>query len=239
MPETAPTPPPQGDPRGEATREALVRAAIELFGLHGYHATSNRALADAAQVNAALIGYHFGGKRGLYLAAFQAIAHGMGRRLGSVIESTEAELAALEEDGRADVEERLLPLLDRLLDGFVAMMTAEESGPWARLIVREQADPSEALDILLRGPIGHLASLVIRLVHAIEEPGTGPASGAAATRARILALTIMGQALIFRVARATALHLLGWSEIGPRDVALIQRQVRENARSILRKGRPT
>jgi len=239
MPETNPTPPPQGDPRGEATREALVRAAIELFGLHGYHATSNRALAQEAKVNSALIGYHFGGKRGLYLAAFQAIADGMGRRLGSLIESTEAELAALEEDGRADAEERLFPLLDRLLDGFVAMMTNEESGPWARLIVREQADPSEALDILLRGPIGRLSSLVIRLVHAVEEPGTGPAPGAAATRARILALTIMGQALIFRVARATALHLLGWSEIGPRDVALIQRQVRENARSILRKGRPT
>lgn len=238
MRETPPTPSVQGDPRGEATREALVRAAIDLFGLHGYHATSNRALAEAAQVNAALIGYHFGGKRGLYLASFEAIAERMGQRLGPLIDGTEEELSTLDDVTPDAAEERLLPLLDRLLDGFVAMMTAEESGPWARLIVREQADPSEALDILLNGPIGRLANLVIRLVHAVREPGTGPPTGAAATRARLTALTIMGQALIFRVARATALHLLGWSEIGPRDVALIQRQVRENARSILRKGRP-
>ena len=44
--------------RGAATRDAIDRAAIELFAGRGYHATSMRALASAAQVQPAAI-YHW------------------------------------------------------------------------------------------------------------------------------------------------------------------------------------
>lgn len=214
-------------------------AALELFGRRGYHATGNRALAEAAGVNPALIGYHFGGKRGLYLATFEAIAERMRRRLGPAARSIEAELdGAGAADGRA--AETLVPLLHRLLDTFVAMMAAEESGPWARLIVREQMDPSEALDILYEGVLGRVLSLVTRLVREIgaaDDASDAPAPCAAGdTGARLTALTLMGQALIFRVARATALRHLEWDEIGPEELALIQQRVRDNCTALTRRS---
>lgn len=51
------------------TREQLIRAAAETVLSEGYAATSARAIARRAGVNAALIFYHFGGVDALLLAA--------------------------------------------------------------------------------------------------------------------------------------------------------------------------
>ena len=63
------------DPDG--TREALIAAGTALFAERGYDGTPVSAIAEAAHVNKAMINYHFGGKRKLYLAivtaAFQDI----------------------------------------------------------------------------------------------------------------------------------------------------------------------
>ena len=51
-----------------ATREALVAAGTELFAERGYDGVPVWAIAHKAGVNKAMINYHFGGKRKLYLA---------------------------------------------------------------------------------------------------------------------------------------------------------------------------
>ena len=53
---------------GEATREALMRAAAELFAAQGYDGTTVDVIAMRAGVNKAMINYHFAGKQGLYTA---------------------------------------------------------------------------------------------------------------------------------------------------------------------------
>ena len=53
------------------SRRKLIEAAIPLFAEKGYAAVSIRELAAAAQVNSALITYHFGGKEGLYRAVLE------------------------------------------------------------------------------------------------------------------------------------------------------------------------
>ncbi|MCA8973740.1 MAG: TetR family transcriptional regulator [Planctomycetes bacterium] len=55
---------PVGDAES-STREHLLDAAEELFGEHGYAATSLRRLTTAAAANLAAVNYHFGGKEGL------------------------------------------------------------------------------------------------------------------------------------------------------------------------------
>jgi TetR/AcrR family transcriptional regulator len=54
------------------TREALLTAGAELFADHGYDGVPVGAIAQKAGVNKAMINYHFGGKRKLYLAIVSA-----------------------------------------------------------------------------------------------------------------------------------------------------------------------
>jgi len=56
----------------ERTRAALVQAATEAFADRGYEGATLDVIARAAGVNKALIAYHFGGKRGLYVAILTA-----------------------------------------------------------------------------------------------------------------------------------------------------------------------
>ena len=51
-----------------ATRDALIAAGAELFADRGYDGVPVRVIAEKAGVNTAMINYHFGGKRKLYLA---------------------------------------------------------------------------------------------------------------------------------------------------------------------------
>ncbi len=52
----------------EATREALLVAATELFADRGFAGATVDAIAVRARVNKAMISYHFRGKQGLYTA---------------------------------------------------------------------------------------------------------------------------------------------------------------------------
>lgn len=52
-------------PASQDTRERIVQAALEEFGAKGYAGARTAAIAARAGVNAQLITYHFGGKRGL------------------------------------------------------------------------------------------------------------------------------------------------------------------------------
>lgn len=47
------------------TKKKIINASIELFNTQGYNGTSVRMIASRAEVNVALISYHFGGKKGL------------------------------------------------------------------------------------------------------------------------------------------------------------------------------
>ncbi|MGW8760903.1 TetR/AcrR family transcriptional regulator [Streptomyces sp. NPDC055815] len=62
----------RGRPRGNPpTRESIVSAARALFLERGYRRTTLRAVAGHAGVDAALISYHFGSKKGLFADVMQ------------------------------------------------------------------------------------------------------------------------------------------------------------------------
>lgn len=219
-------------PRGDATREALVTAAIELFGKLGYDGVGNRALAAAAGVNQALIGYHFGGKSGLYLAVFEHIAEQMKQRLGGpVAAAVEARLAEVRSGtvGREALLEALLMVVDR----FVEVFASPETGPWAMLIVREQQNPSAAFDLVWERFLSRMLTLLTRLVAAHQGREERE------EEVRLLVFTIVGQVLVFRVARAAALRHLGWEGIGGEEIPAIQQRIRRNVQAILQPEDPS
>lgn len=223
---TNPTPPDRSTtPRGDATRDALLRAGTELFGDQGYHATSSRALARAAGVNQALIGYHFGGKKGLYLAVFDSIADAMSERLGSPGAALREQLEATE-DAPPD-SERLISGLLAVLDRAVDLFTSPDTEQWSKLIIREQQSPSSAFDRVWSRVMSPLAGVLCRLVGRLW---TLPPDS---TPVRLTVLTLLSQPLIFRVAHETARRLLDWDEIGTTERSAIRHRIHQNVRSIL------
>jgi TetR/AcrR family transcriptional regulator len=67
-----------------ATRNALLRAAGELFPARGFDGVSIEDIARRARINKALISYHFGGKRGLYAAVLESVFAEMAGRLRAI-----------------------------------------------------------------------------------------------------------------------------------------------------------
>jgi AcrR family transcriptional regulator len=214
--------------RGDSTREALIRAAIEIFGRDGFDAASTRAISEAADVNLALIGYHFGGKPGLYLAALEFIAGRVTARLGPLVESIEAGLSAQRgkrRDKRA--AQRALTALTELVEAFVGMLASDESAAWARLILREQQNPSEGFDVLYRGFMDRVLGVTAELVARAQNRGR------TAAECRLTAFTILGQAIVFRAARATVMRGMQWQALGGRELDAIKTQLRRNVAAIV------
>ena len=180
------------------TRDVLLETAIEVFSRLGYEGASNRVLASTAGVNQALIAYHFGSKQGLYLAVFDEIA----RRVGSRVDALACSLEGSLEVGRLDPASAASRELARngiqtLLCRHVRLMMEPDMQSVATLVFREQIEPTEAFQRLWEGAMGRMLRLLTDLVALAE--------GSAVPRRqhRIRALTLFGQAYVFRSARAT------------------------------------
>lgn len=76
----------RGRPRGGSdAKERILAAAKMAFLQHGYNATTMRAVASAADVDPALISYHFGSKQGLFGGAM-ALGISPGQVMARVLE---------------------------------------------------------------------------------------------------------------------------------------------------------
>lgn len=217
--------------RGDQTRSALVQAALAEFSDNGYHAASNRDIAAQAQANQALIGYHFGGKQGLYLAVFQFIAEQIQQQTGSVIAQMKAHLASLPADTplRADAREASLQLILGLVERMAKLFVSPLFKPAAQLILREQQKPTQAFDILYERFMRPALQVVTALVQRVRPD-------LSSQEAALLVITVLGQVLVFRAGRATALRHLGWDDIGPAQLEAILARVKTNVRALLLAG---
>lgn len=219
MPRTTTT----GQGRSDATRAALLAAATQVFARGGYEAVSTREIAAAANVHPALIGYHFGSKEGLYLAVFQHLADSMEQRIGPALGLIDQALA--QDNGAAPLPERALALLGRLCDAMLASLADEASGPWGALMMREQQAPTPAFDLVYERLMKRVLGAMVRLVQTAD-PTRSDAD------ARLTVVSLMGQMMVFRVARAGVLRVLGWREIGEAELAQAQAAIRAHVRRL-------
>lgn len=216
--------------RGDTTRDALLDAATQVFARDGFHAVSLREIAQVAGVNQALIGYHFRNKEGLYLAVFERIVTQIRLRIDPIADEIDAVLKKPEDtpSSKARSDRYIAPLL-RLTDGMVALMAHEQSAPWSQMILREQHSPTAAFSVLYDGFMGRVLKLLTQLVQRLRGSDS-------ITEAHLLVVTILGQALVFRSARAGVLKHMGWKRIGEDELAVIQTQIRRNLTALLVTG---
>lgn len=124
--------------QGEETRATLIAVGARLFAQHGYSGVSVRTLAAEAEVNLATVGYHFGGKPGLYAAILQAIIDERHRIFPSTDEVNER-LADAGSDAVAKAA-----VVDWFVNQLVREILDNEDYFWPTVIVsRELAHPSE------------------------------------------------------------------------------------------------
>jgi AcrR family transcriptional regulator len=200
-----------------------VEAALSVFGERGFDGASTRAIAAAANANIAAIPYYFGGKSGLYLAVAEHIADQLLERLGSALEAADR----LSRDPDTSVEEARA-VVTAIADRFVAIMIGSpEAAGWARFIVREQFDPTDAFDVLYDRVMGRSYRIIGALLGRIL--GRDPDR----EEVRLKVFSLIGQVLIFRIARPAVLRRMEWEDYSADHVAAIQAVVRDNLAAIL------
>jgi AcrR family transcriptional regulator len=99
------------------TKQKILDAAEELFGEHGYFATSLRHIISRASVNLAAIHYHFGSKQDLLDQVILRKAGPMNERRLKLLDQFEAE---------ATPES---PSLEKVLEAFIAPVVMIEKSP--------------------------------------------------------------------------------------------------------------
>lgn len=113
----------------------LLEAALELFALVGFHHVTVREICQRANVNIAMVNYYFGGKEDLYKAVLE---HALKR--------SPSQLPSGQSVDEPDLHKRLEAFVFSLLSHVLN----EERSPWSkRLIAREMAEPTFAIEILV------------------------------------------------------------------------------------------
>jgi AcrR family transcriptional regulator len=204
----------------QPTEQRLLDVAIDHFGRFGLDGASTRAIARDADTLMSSITYHYGGKQGLYLAAADHIAATMTRFVAPAL----AQVSLFEGDFTPENAKRALQII---VAHVIGVMVGQETAAIARFIVREQADPTEAFDRIYAGVMSHMLARIAGLLRIISRNRLDEHA------AKLRAMTIVGQVLIFRVARATVLRGAEWTEIGEDELKEIQAHVAENLEAIV------
>jgi AcrR family transcriptional regulator len=208
-----------GYARGEETRARIIAAALDLFGTNGFGGTSTRMLAQRAGVTLPALHYYFDSKEGVYLACAEHIAGRMQAHLGASMGRI-AQTLAQGRLSRAQLFELLIGFLDQFADLFLG---AHELEKWVLFIIREQAQPTSAFDLLfermMRRVVAASAGLVARLLDRSETDA----------EVRIRTLALFGRIIFFRTAREATLRVLHWPDFDGKRLALVKKVLHAQA----------
>jgi AcrR family transcriptional regulator len=135
-------------PRRGPGKDRILDAAERLFARHGFYGVSVRDITEAAQVDVALVSYHFGGKRELFTAVFQRRAEQLNpERLAMLEEVRRAALPGVP-SLEAIVNAFTYPLLERSARGgpgwksyFALVAQVNNSPEWAPVLMTQHFDP--------------------------------------------------------------------------------------------------
>lgn len=207
---------------GANSRERLLEAAVDVFGKYGFEAATTRMIAKEAGVNIATIPYYFNGKDGLYHAAVTHIIEKIEGRAGSTFQ----QMATLSLNQNLSREEAL-DALENLLGTITSIMVGSSEGPRAaRIILREQMDPSSTYDLIfarIMSPIINAISAFLTMMLGSIPPRT----------AKLRAVAIIGQIMAFRVARETVLRSIGLEGYTQEEAEEIRGVILEHTRGVI------
>ena len=186
----------------EQTRARLLDAACEVFSQHGFQEATVREICRRAEANVAAVNYHFGSKDGLLAEALNF-----------------ASLAALQ---TANVKADECPRIRlRLFIRDFMLMLLDEKNPSSqcRMMARELADPTPALDKIVREAIAPLHEFLGELVREIVAGKIGEAE------LRRYVHSILGQCLFYRHSQPVLQRLRPGMHYDHKEILAIARHI--------------
>jgi len=186
----------------EQTRERLLNAAREEFSQHGFQGATVREICRRAEANVAAVNYHFGSKDGLLAEAL------------NFAPLKAMQLANVKADEDPEVRLRLF------IRDFMLMLLDETNGSLpCRIMARELADPTPALDKIVREAIAPLHEFLGKLLREIAGEKTGEAE------LRRCVHSILGQCLYYRHSHPVQQRLHPMLRYDQKEIAAIARHI--------------
>lgn len=214
----------EADKRGEETKSLILKAALELFGHYGYELTSTRMIAQKSKANIAAIGYHFGGKEGLYRSVLMFGIDGSYGYFDEVF-SYSTQISNKKNVSKAEAKK----VLEILTDSLVKMLVeVEEMQNWARIISRELVNPSESFDVLYERKIAPLYDIYCKMISVIIGAREGN------LEVKIMAHSLFGQVLSFTSSKQSFLKMIEIDKLNNGNIKLIKKILIRNCLNILK-----
>ena len=162
-------------PASEQTRMRLLDAAREVFSQQGFQGATIREICRRADANVAAVNYHFGSKDGLLAEALNF-----------------APLAALQQANVQSAECPSIRLRLFVRDFMLMLLDEKKSSSPCRIMARELADPTPALDQIVSQAIAPLHEFLGNLVREVI------GKNVAEPELRRCVHSILGQCLFYR-----------------------------------------
>ncbi len=164
------------------TRRRLLEAAGEIFSERGFRNATVREICARADANIAAVNYHFGDKERLYSETLRFW-------FGQAMEQYPPTLGTSPD---SSVEERLAAFIRSFL---LRILDTGKSSWFGKLIAREMADPTPALDERVRENMRPMRDRLLGIVGEILGPD------ATETQLRHAAASVVGQIVFYHVCR--------------------------------------
>lgn len=211
-------------PEIEEKKLAILQAGLKLFGEYGVAGTSVRMIANEANANVASISYYYQSKENLYL---QVVIY-IGEQISAHMSNAEKGLHDIMSDPskvtKDDAFEALNLLLQRML---IILVEKDDSKNWAKIIMREQANPTEAFDIIYERfmkPMQAMAAFCVATYLDIDPDSD---------EVKIRLHALKGQVLGFLVSRESLLRHLDVEKLTPENIEIIRSVIRSHLKGAL------
>jgi AcrR family transcriptional regulator len=200
---------------GLDAKQRLIEAGLEIFGTFNLEGATTRQLAERAGVNQAAIPYYYGGKEGLYLAVIEHLLTHKASRVRPLVLEIRENL----QKKRLSPEDALEGI-KTIFGAFLEVLLEDKATTtWARIIMREQMQPTKAFDLIYErwiSPVHETLSALLAVI--LRKKATDP-------NLILRTHTLVGQILIFLSGRETILRRLKWEAYHESERKQIQKAV--------------
>ncbi len=188
------------------TRSAIIESAGRIFAEEGYQQATVRDICNHAGANVAAVNYHFGDKKGLYLAVL--------KRYQEII------FQAYPPDLGIKKKQKPEEKLQIYIRTFLSRIMNDGHPAWfGKLLAREFTEPTWALDILVKETIRPSLQLLTEIVADIM------GSNSRDRIVRLCSMSIVGQCLYFRHSHPIITRVYPGELFGPEQIEELTRHI--------------